>query len=377
VRIHKLYKFISLLLLFCPSLLRAQATGWAPANIPQSQVISLFTGTCNSTTFLRGDGACAATGGGISGLTTNTLPKATSGTTIGDSSLSDPGTTMATTENFNVGATQFLGWTTSSQMYAVNNGEITMTNNAANSFTGLNFGPRGSSFPSLRPTGTTLALTLANGTAGGTFSAPAYLCGITGTTGCIITGSGGTSGTGTIAFPLVAGTASNPVTFSNGVTSNSQIIATTYMQVGTGTSAGYIFNNGDRFINQSPGNVEFLNVGETAGSNVTVGALSSFTNCSSGASPAVCGSAVAGSVAIPAGALQTLQINTTAVTANSQILLTIDSSLGTKLGVTCNTTVATLTQPVVTLRSAGASVTIEEPTTTSANPVCVSYLVVN
>lgn len=104
---------------------------------------------------------------------------------------------------------------------------------------------------------------------------------------------------------------------------------------------------------------------------------STATNCSSGASPAVCAAAAAGSVAIPAGALQTLQVNTSAVTANSQILLTIDEGLGTKLGVTCNTTIATLTQPVVTARSAGASFTIEEPTTTSANPVCVSYMVFN
>jgi hypothetical protein len=105
--------------------------------------------------------------------------------------------------------------------------------------------------------------------------------------------------------------------------------------------------------------------------------FASTTNCSSSASPAVCAAAAAGSVAVPAGALQTLQVNTTAVTANSQILLTIDEGLGTKLGVTCNTTVATLTQPVVTARTAATSFTIEEPATTSTNPVCVSYLVLN
>lgn len=101
------------------------------------------------------------------------------------------------------------------------------------------------------------------------------------------------------------------------------------------------------------------------------------TNCSSSASPAVCAAAAAGSVAIPAGTASTLQVNTSRVTANSQVLLTIDEGLGTKLGVTCNTTVATLTQPVVTARTAGTSFTIQEPATTTTNPVCVSYLVFN
>lgn len=101
------------------------------------------------------------------------------------------------------------------------------------------------------------------------------------------------------------------------------------------------------------------------------------TNCSSGASPAVCAAAPAGSVAVPTGASPTLQINTTAVTANSQIFVTIDEGLGTKLSVTCNTTLATLVQPVVTARSAGASFTIQINATLAVNPACVSYLIVN
>lgn len=101
------------------------------------------------------------------------------------------------------------------------------------------------------------------------------------------------------------------------------------------------------------------------------------TNCSSSASPAVCGSAAAGSVAVPTGATPTLVIDTSAVTANSQILLTIDESLGTKLSVTCNSTLATLVQPVVTARTGGTSFTIQINATLATNPACVSYLVVN
>ena len=104
--------------------------------------------------------------------------------------------------------------------------------------------------------------------------------------------------------------------------------------------------------------------------------LATLTNCASGATPAACGAASAGAVAIPAGATQTLVVDSTAVTASSQILLTVDESL-TIPTTTCNTTIATLGQPVVTARTAGVSFTIEEPSTTTTHPVCVGYQIVN
>lgn len=111
--------------------------------------------------------------------------------------------------------------------------------------------------------------------------------------------------------------------------------------------------------------------------NLSATTIATATNCSSGASPAVCGSAAAGSAAVPTGASPTLQINTTAVTANSQIFLNEDESLGTKLGVTCNTSIATLTNPVVTARSAAASFTVQINATIAVNPACISWLIVN
>ena len=101
------------------------------------------------------------------------------------------------------------------------------------------------------------------------------------------------------------------------------------------------------------------------------------TNCSSSGSPAICGNATAGSVALPTGTNPTLVVNTTAVTANSQILLNVDESLGTKLGVTCNTTLSTLPNPVVTARNAGTSFTFTVNATIAVNPACVSYLIIN
>src|SRR5207245_11485884 len=97
-------------------------------------------------------------------------------------------------------------------------------------------------------------------------------------------------------------------------------------------------------------------------------------NCSSSASPAVCGSSASGSVTIAAAAT-TIQVNTTAVTANSQILVAEDSTLGTKLGVTCNTT--TGRTYTVTTRTAGASFVITASAAPAANPACLSFLILN
>lgn len=110
--------------------------------------------------------------------------------------------------------------------------------------------------------------------------------------------------------------------------------------------------------------------------NVKLPSLATTTNCSNAAGPAVCGSAAAGAVAVPTGTNPTLTVNTTAVTATSQIFLTIDESL-TIAATTCNTTISTLVEPVVTARSAGVSFTIEVGATLATNPACVSYMIVN
>jgi hypothetical protein len=102
-------------------------------------------------------------------------------------------------------------------------------------------------------------------------------------------------------------------------------------------------------------------------------------NCSSSASPAVCASANAGTVAVPTGTVSVaLTVNTTAVTANSQIFLMSDDSLGTKLGVTCNSTLATLVGGLaITARTAGTSFTMTYNGTIATNPLCVSYQIIN
>jgi archaellum component FlaF (FlaF/FlaG flagellin family) len=99
--------------------------------------------------------------------------------------------------------------------------------------------------------------------------------------------------------------------------------------------------------------------------------------CSSSASPAVCASASFGSVVIATSAT-TVVVNTTAVTANSQIRVLPDSSLGAKLGVTCNA-LATITDfdPAITARTAGTSFTISITGPVAVNPACFSYTIIN
>jgi hypothetical protein len=108
---------------------------------------------------------------------------------------------------------------------------------------------------------------------------------------------------------------------------------------------------------------------------VTVGALNSTVNCNSSASPAVCAAAPNGSVVIAAAAT-TVVVNTTAVTANSQIDVTHDTSLGTRLGVTCNTS-DNSSGYLVTARTAGTSFTITATAAPTTNPDCLSFTIVN
>lgn len=100
------------------------------------------------------------------------------------------------------------------------------------------------------------------------------------------------------------------------------------------------------------------------------------TNCASAASPAVCGAATAGAFVI-AAAGTTVTVNTTAVTANSEIVVQPDTSLGTRLGVTCNTSLASIIGPVVTSRTVATSFVVTITGTTITNPACYSYTITN
>lgn len=111
----------------------------------------------------------------------------------------------------------------------------------------------------------------------------------------------------------------------------------------------------------------------TFGGAVNASTYATSTNCSSSTAPAVCAAAPAGSVVIPAAGTD-VTVNTTAVTANSQIFAIFDQSLGAKLGVTCNSTTA---NPHIGARVAGTSFTIHANVSPVTNPACFSYFVIN
>jgi len=121
----------------------------------------------------------------------------------------------------------------------------------------------------------------------------------------------------------------------------------------------------------------------TSGGTLTATLYATATKCAAAGSAAnpslvACSAAPAGFFSCATNASTgTCVVSTTAVTANSVIQIQPDSTLGTALSVTCNTTAdSALTAPRVSARSAGTSFTITLGTF-STNPVCFSYIVIN
>ena len=138
---------------------------------------------------------------------------------------------------------------------------------------------------------------------------------------------------------------------------------------GTGVSTlhGILFGNGTIPL-------QSLTIGSGLTLSSSTLSVATSSNCSSSTSPAVCGSAPSGSVAMATGG-STLVVDTTAVTANSQILVTEDSSLGTRLGITCNTTTGRVY--TISARTAGTSFTIKSSANPATNKACLSYSIIN
>jgi hypothetical protein len=204
---------------------------------------------------------------------------------------------------------------------------------------------------------TTLDINLAKSlvwTASGALSTPAVLYNGTPVT---------SGGTGTSTWPLV---------LIQPAATTSTIWNTAGTMFGANAPSGF---TGNLFDFQTNG-ASFLHLGATGslvGNLATFATYSTGTVCASAASPAVCSGSAAGSVVIAASATSVV-VDTTRVTANSQILIQDDSSLSTRLAVTCNTALA---PPQVTARTAGTSFTISTAVAPTANPACYSYTITN
>ena len=140
-------------------------------------------------------------------------------------------------------------------------------------------------------------------------------------------------------------------------------------------------NNGGAFTPAlAATNLVNLNNGNTSSQTFSTG-----TNCAAvgtAASPSVaaCGSAAAGHFSCATNATgATCKVNTTAVTANSQIFVfeSDTAATGTALGVTCNTSTDVLPTSLLLASSiAATSFTINLGTVTT-NPACFSYQIIN
>lgn len=114
----------------------------------------------------------------------------------------------------------------------------------------------------------------------------------------------------------------------------------------------------------------------------TASKYNTLTNCSaagSAASPSLvaCTAAAAGAFSCATNASgATCVISTTAVTTNSDVIITQTASAGTRLSVTCNTTADVPTGPRIASISNGVSFTINLGTV-AVNPTCYFYHIVN
>lgn len=201
------------------------------------------------------------------------------------------------------------------------------------------------------------------------------------------------------AGPLNFGTL-NATTMTFG-SSTQKMIINSKVGISTSTPSADLDVNGSifaRFINLLADGLGIdtltsgiLNIGSTTASAINIGHggatttisgplkitnIGTISNCNSSASPAVCGSASSGSVAMPTGG-STLVVNTTAVTANSQIFITEDSSLGSRLGITCNTTTGRVYSINARVSTTSPSFTIKSSANPAGNKACLSYFIVN
>lgn len=187
----------------------------------------------------------------------------------------------------------------------------------------------------------------------------------------------GTGQTGTITF-ATSSIAYNGLVFGQKITNSGGAftfapLLSGILGIGGGGTAsttplgGILVGNGSNAIKS-------LVVGNGLSFDGTTLAVATSMNCNSSASPAVCGSSPSGSVAMATGG-STLVINTTAVTANSQIFVTEDYSLGTRLGITCNTTTGRIYS--ISARTAGTRFTIKSSANPATNKACLSYWIVN
>lgn len=191
-----------------------------------------------------------------------------------------------------------------------------------------------------------------------------------------------TSGSNSVSNTIAAGIGNSV----SGTTNHAGLFG--YNETITGCTHCYLFGENGSIATNS-----FVGVGLSATPELAIttglltfnGTLATGTNCKANgtaANPSVaaCGASIAGMFSCSTSASTgTCQVNSTAVTSNSEILITQDQADGgaSQLNVTCNTTnVLNTSKPLLVSKSNGASFTINLGTV-STNPACFEYQIIN
>lgn len=185
-----------------------------------------------------------------------------------------------------------------------------------------------------------------------------------------------TTGAGYIGLSVVSGRSNIISIFCDQTTSN---ICSADAGGGNEWHIGYTSGNsslGTKVVQSSYQVNDFSTVTSSNWQSAqTAGLYNTFTNCAvNSVSPAACGAAASGAFVIPT-TTTTYTVNTTAVTANSVIILTPRTYTG-NLPSSPTCVVPTITaEPVVSAISAGTSFTLTETSTTGQT--CWNYWIIN
>lgn len=302
--------------------------------------------------------------GGISGFTTNGSSTLTQTSTSATAFVSGPnGTTNPLLTLNNSTASQVDGIALSGGAVGVG---TTITNTSSGSNSGLNLVLKGTGIFNISGAASTNIQVWQQGSTDiGAFSTVSGLIIVNGRTGNWYDG-GSLASPGNLRMRMVPGTGINGgiyVGSDNGISFD---------------SATSISGTAEATLSYDSAGV--IRVGATAydaAGGIKSRTTLTDTNCADSAGAAACGSASAGRFVMDASTTSVV-VSTTSVTANSEIKIQNDASLGTALSVTCNTQSSlVLGTPRVTARTAGTSFTVTIDLGPTTNPMCLSYHIIN
>ena len=253
-------------------------TGW-DVNVEADKDVILFSATSGSVrlTDTHGNNVIQVTTGGLLGFFGGT-PAAN---IVSAPNLAATGAGAASASPFSLTGTLFTGGSgTTTFPYAyINPGSNTGPTTWSTSGTLLGMdAPSGfaGNFLDMHVNG---GASVASLSSAGALTAAALTCGVLNTTACVITGYGSTSGTATLTWPAVAGTSTNPVTFSNVLEGpNGSVSAPTYGFTNS-TGSGLWFDGAYPEITQNGSRVTaFPSTGPQSGAGTIYGWTSTAGN---------------------------------------------------------------------------------------------------